>query len=137
MTDSGLDALRKQKLRQEYIARINRVIDHIEADLVGDISLSRLAKVANFSEFHFHRIFRAMVGETLHQFVQRLRLERAASQLVSNPLTPITNIALDCGFSSSAAFSRAFKDGFSMSDDRIIDPGWGAMMDFFDFEGKS
>ena len=101
--------------RSEYVARINRVIDHIEQNLQGELPLDELAKVANFSRFHFHRIFSAMVGESLHQFIQRIRLEKAASQLTEYFHKPITNIALDCGFSSSAAFARAFKQRFQMS----------------------
>jgi AraC family transcriptional regulator len=96
----------------EYTARINRVIDYIVANLHGDLTLETLARVAHFSPYHFHRIFGAMVGETLHQFIQRLRIERAASMLVVNPKKSITEIALDCGFSGSAAFARVFRDTF-------------------------
>lgn len=101
--------------RQEYIARINRVIDYIDNNLAQELVLDQLAQVANFSRFHFHRIFRAMVGETLNQFIQRVRLEKAASQLTTQPEKSITEIALDCGFSGSATFARAFKDKFQMS----------------------
>lgn len=106
----------KQKYqRQEYTSRINRVMDHIEANIDIDLSLENLAQIANFSRFHFHRIFRAIVGETLNQFTQRIRLERAAAQLTLNPKKSITEIAFDCGFSGSAAFARAFKEAFRMS----------------------
>ncbi len=106
---------RKQQLRGEYVARINRVIDHIEAHLADDLRLDELARVASFSRFHFHRLFGALVGETLNQFIQRLRVEKAASLLVANPQVAITDIALDCGFSSSATFARTFRDAFGMS----------------------
>lgn len=102
-------------LQEEYTARINRVIDYIETHLDRELSLDTLAEVANFSKFHFHRLFQAMVGETLNQFIQRLRLEKAASQLIYNPKKSITEIALDCGFSGSAAFARAFKGMYGMS----------------------
>lgn len=102
-------------LREEYISRINRIIDYIESNLDQDLSLETLAEIANFSRFHFHRIFRAMMNETLNQFIQRLRLERAAAWLVDNPKKSITEVALDCGFSGSATFARAFKDAFQMS----------------------
>ena len=106
----------KQKnQRAEYTARINRVIDHIDRNLQHELTLAELAGVANFSRFHFHRIFSAMVGEPLNQFIQRIRIEKAASQLGEHPDKPITSIALDCGFSSSAAFARAFKHRFEMS----------------------
>jgi AraC family transcriptional regulator len=106
---------REHMQRQEYIARINRVIDYIEQNLDGDLSLEKLANVASFSRFHFHRIFRAMLNETLSRFIQRVRIEKAAMQLTSNPRKSITAIALDTGFSGSASFARAFKDVFAMS----------------------
>jgi len=104
-----------EQQRDEYTARINRVLDYIGAHLNRDLTLQTLAKVANFSPYHFHRIFRAMMGETVRQFIQRLRIERAASMLVVNPKKSITEIAFDCGFSGSAAFARAFRDTFGMS----------------------
>jgi AraC family transcriptional regulator len=102
-------------MRREYTARINRVIDTIESNLDSPLKLNTLAAVANFSPFHFHRIFRALLGETLNQFIQRLRLEKAAAQLVDNPNKSITEIAFDCGFSGSATFARAFKDFFGIN----------------------
>ena len=107
--------MRKQYQREEYLSRIHRVIDYIEANIAQDLRLEGLACVAGFSRFHFHRIFRALVGETLNQYVTRLRLEKAATLLISNPKTSVTEIAFDCGFSSSAAFARAFKEAFGMS----------------------
>ena len=104
--------------REQYIARINRVIDHIEENLGDELRLKDLAQVARFSPFHFHRIFSAMVGETLNHFIQRIRIEKAASQLAGNPKKSITAVAIDCGFSSSAAFSRAFREAFHMSPSR-------------------
>jgi AraC family transcriptional regulator len=101
--------------RREYAARMNRVIDHIQGCLADPLDLERLAAVACFSPFHFHRLFRAWMGETLQDFVHRLRLERAAQLLVFSPLTSISDIALECGFSSSSAFARAFKGAFGVS----------------------
>ncbi|MBN2192983.1 MAG: AraC family transcriptional regulator [Polyangiaceae bacterium] len=99
--------------RAEYVARINRVIDFIQANLAEDLTMERLAQVACFSPYHFHRIFRALVGEPLRQHVQRLRVERAAYRLAQEPNTSITEIALDCGYGNSAAFSRAFREAFA------------------------
>ena len=106
---------RKKALRAEYIARINRVIDFIEANLDSELSLRSLAKVENFSAYHFHRVFKGVVGETLNQFIQRRRVEKAALMLIGNPAKPITDIAFDCGFSGSAAFARSFKETFGVS----------------------
>ena len=104
-----------EPMKNEYVQRINCVMDYIDSHLDGDLSLRILAKVAHFSPFHFHRIFRGMVGETLNQFIQRIRLEKAAARLASNFQKTVTEIALDCGFSSSAAFARSFKDYFGLS----------------------
>ena len=101
--------------RKEYQARINRVIDYIDGHLDEQLSLEKLSEIANFSPFHFHRIFSAMLGETLNRFIQRVRLERAASRLVSAPKLSITEVAFEYGFSGSASFARSFKDYFGKS----------------------
>ena len=79
--------------RLEYEKRVNRVIDHIRDHLADELSLESLAAIAAFSPFHFHRIFRAMTGETLAAFVQRLRLERAAVTLIHRFLSNPTSTA--------------------------------------------
>jgi len=101
--------------RDEYVSRINCAIDYIEQNFKNDLSLKSIAEIAHFSPFHFHRLFGAIVGETLNQFINRVRLEKAASQLIKNPKKTITEIALDCGFSGSAVFARAFKTMFKTS----------------------
>ena len=69
----------------DYEQRINRVIDYVNADSGGDLSLGRLAEVASFSPYHFHRLFRSFTGEPLGRFVQRVRLQNAAKALRSKP----------------------------------------------------
>ena len=96
----------------DYVARVNRAIDHVTRNLAAPLNLDEVAGVACFSRFHFHRIFRAMVGETLAQFVKRVRLERAVYLMSHRPRTTLTEIALACGFSSSSDFSRAFRAHF-------------------------
>src|SRR5499433_3474460 len=101
--------------RQEYVRRVNRVIDHIGARLGEELTLSALAHVAAFSPFHFHRVFRAVTGETLFAFIQRLRLERSAGVLAAASDRSVLEVALDHGFASAATFARAFKAHFCMS----------------------
>jgi len=115
MTETQDNDLKRKFLRDEYIARINRVINYIEDNIDEELSLEVLANIADFSRFHFHRIFGAIVGETLNQFIQRIRVERAATKLAASPKLSITDIALECGFSGSATFSRAFKETFQMT----------------------
>ncbi|HLY61466.1 MAG TPA: AraC family transcriptional regulator [Terriglobia bacterium] len=104
----------KTQANSEYAQRINRVIDYLRRNLDRQVKLEELAKVACFSEFHFHRIFSAVSGETLNNFTNRLRLEKAA-RLLRYSGQSLTDIALDCGFSSSATFSRAFRSGYDTS----------------------
>ena len=101
--------------RREYNARIHRAQDYIEKHLEQPLVLEDVARAAHFSPFHFHRIYRAMTGETVYQFILRIRLERAASNLCQRPMEPVTNIALDLGFGSPATFARAFKACFGLS----------------------
>jgi AraC family transcriptional regulator len=98
--------------RDEYLARIHRVQDHIERHLGEELRLEELARVACFSPFHFHRVYAAVTGETIREFVARLRLERAASALLRFPERSVTEIALDAGFGGSAAFARAFRAAY-------------------------
>lgn len=106
----------KEYLRRQYTGRINRVMDYIENHLDDNLNLETLARVANFSPFHFHRLFSAMTGETLNRFIRRTRLERAAACLADDHrFDTIAEIAYKCGFSSNAVFSRSFSDHFGMS----------------------
>ena len=104
----------KPQANSEYAQRIDRVIDYFRGNLDRQVGLAELASVACFSEFHFHRIFRAVSGETLKNFTNRLRLKKAA-RLLRYSEQSLTDIALDCGFSSSATFSRAFRAGYDTS----------------------
>lgn len=87
---------------------------HIQANLDQDLSLATLASRVRLSPFHFHRLFRSVVGETLKQYTQRLRLERAASRLIIHDAT-ILDVALDSGFQSHETFSREFKRRFHVT----------------------
>jgi AraC family transcriptional regulator len=108
MPDSGIHRL-------EYEKRVNRVIDHIQRHLGDDLSLAALARVAAFSPFHFHRLFKAITGETVFGFIHRLRVERAAVALMAHADQSVLAVALDHGFSSAATFARAFRARFGMS----------------------
>src|SRR6202451_4138911 len=112
----SLETMPSQKTpaNSEYTLRINRVIDYLRGNLDRQVKLEELAKVACFSEFHFHRIFSAISGETLSNFTNRLRLEKAA-RLLRYSGQNLTDIALECGFSSSATFARAFRSGYDTS----------------------
>jgi AraC family transcriptional regulator len=104
--------MKASRSEQVYLNRINRVIDYINAHLADPLPLERLAQLAHFSPFHFHRIFRSLAGEPLHAFVRRLRLEGAVAQMAYGPAATLTDIALRCGFGSPSDFSRAFRQAY-------------------------
>ncbi|MBT4522130.1 MAG: helix-turn-helix domain-containing protein [Halieaceae bacterium] len=93
-------------------SRINDVLYTIHRDIAADLPARELARVAAFSEQHFHRVFKKIVGESLHQYIRRTRLEQAANQLMFDHNRPIIEVATKCGFSSLSSFSRAFKATF-------------------------
>lgn len=102
----------QQRSRQEYLQRINRVVDYVDAHLDGEHSLKTLAEIAHFSPFHFHRIFRALTGETINNYVKRIRLQRAGSMLLTDLERPVEEVAALCGFNSTSVFCRAFREHF-------------------------
>ncbi len=104
----------KQSTEQTYKERILRVLVHIQGRLDEALCLEELAAVAHFSPYHFHRIFRGMVGESLMEHVRRLRLERAAHRLKFTD-QPVTRIAFDAGYETHEAFTRAFRTMFEAS----------------------
>lgn len=95
-------------------ARLLPTLVYIQANLDGDLSLNRLAATAHLSPYHFHRLFRATIGETAKQYVQRLRLEQAAFRLKIQDLAVI-DAAFDVGYHSHESFTRAFRRHFGMS----------------------
>ncbi len=101
--------------REEYIGRINKVLDFVENNLDNDLPLEYLSDISCYSPFHFHRIFSSIVGETINAYVTRKRLEKIASILISGSNTPITEMAYTYGFKSGSAFSRAFSNYYGMS----------------------
>lgn len=92
----------------EHLRRLRKVLIYIERHLDEELSLEKLAKVGSFSVYHFHRIFRGIVGETPGTYVRRLRLERAAGHLVYSD-ERITDVALDASYDTPSAFTKAFK----------------------------
>lgn len=101
--------------RPVYVERVNAAIDYIEQHLAEELTLEQIADVAHFSPFHFHRVFGLIAGETLSRFINRLRMERAATLLVQQPTRPITEVASACGLHSPSSFSRSFREMFGMS----------------------
>jgi AraC family transcriptional regulator len=100
---------------QNYQARMQRVLDHIDRHLDADLGLARLSEVAAFSQFHFHRQFSAIFGLSAHLYVQLTRMKRASYRLAYRDDASVTEIAMDAGYDAPDAFARAFRQRFGQS----------------------
>jgi len=104
----------KSETLESHKTRILRALVYLQVHLDESVSLDELAAVACFSPFHFHRIFRGMVGESVAGHVRRLRLERAAHRLRFTSKS-IIDIALEAGYETHESFARAFRASFDES----------------------
>lgn len=102
------------KSQIDYEKSINQVISYIHSNLDKNLSIEELASISNFSTYHFHRILRAFLGESLWQYVKRIRLETGAKLLLYGN-EDINDIAYKVGYDTPAAFSTAFKKVFGIS----------------------
>jgi len=103
-----------KEIQADYKNRINRVFEFIDENLESDLSLSTVSKIASFSPFHFHRVFKFVTKETLNEYVTRRRVEKSASDLLHKNITA-TEIAHKYGFSDNSSYSRTFKKYFGVS----------------------
>nr|MBP6557841.1 AraC family transcriptional regulator [Flavobacterium sp.] len=102
-------------MREEYIKRVNTILTYIDTNLSADLSLETIAKLAFYSPFHFHRLFKSITNETLNGYVTRKRIEKTASILMHKKEVSISELVLEFGFSSNSTFTRAFKKQYGQS----------------------
>ena len=100
---------------RNYHARMQRVLDHIDRHLDGDLDLTTLSGVAAFSKYHFQRQFTATFGLSVHRYVQLARMKRASYRLAYRDAESVTEIAFDAGYEAPDAFARAFRRRFGQS----------------------
>ncbi|WP_343250098.1 AraC family transcriptional regulator [Diplocloster hominis] len=98
----------------QQISPLENAIEYIEKHLNENISLSDVAKETGYSYYHMTRLFSSIIGESAGHYINRRRLYNASEKLVYSNQR-IIDIALECGFESSEAFSRAFKSVFGSS----------------------
>jgi AraC family transcriptional regulator len=97
-----------------HIDRINLIIEYIETHLDKNLDLSSLAAKSALSKYHFHRIFKALLGEQPLKYVERRRMTRTAHALL-NSNKRVIDIAFDFGFGSHESFTRTFKKWFLLT----------------------
>jgi AraC family transcriptional regulator len=104
---------RKEETQHAYHKSINQVLLYIQEHLNEPTNLKTLADIVHISPYHFHRIFKSTIGESLAEYVQRLRLEYVAEQLKTSHFS-LNELAERAGYSSEQALSRAFKKYFNL-----------------------
>lgn len=105
----------KRITQNDHIERINEVLYRIHADLSQNLSVEILATLVAMSPFHFNRIFKEVVGESVHAYIKRVKLEHTGNLLLFNPEATITHIMQEVGFTSNASFTQAFKEHFGVT----------------------
>jgi AraC family transcriptional regulator len=104
-----------KEMQITYISSVNKALQFMDENLDTNLSLETISKVACFSPFHFHRIFKAITNETLNSYINRKRIEKVASVLTHKPEVSITELSLLFGFNSNSSLTRAFKKYYSIS----------------------
>ena len=103
----------KTTTKDDYIQSVCKVILYIEQNYNDNLTLEELSKIASFSKYHFHRIFKSIVNENLSDYIRRVRLQSATLKFKTNQ--KITEIALSSGYETNASFSKAFKKHFGIT----------------------
>ncbi len=100
----------KKEVENKYFQAVYKVILYIEENYKKDLSLEELAKISGFSKFHFHRIFKFVVGSSLGDYIKRTKMSSSTRKFMN--LKSITKIALQSGYDTPASYTKAFKNVF-------------------------
>lgn len=97
-----------------YSQKVHDVLNYIHHHLSDDLNVRLLAEQFGFSFFHFHRILKTYLNEPLGSYINKIRLETAVT-LIRYSDMPLSEIALNIGYSDCSAFSKAFSKEFGIS----------------------
>ena len=100
------------------VENISFVLDYIENHLAEEITLDKIANASKYSKYHLHRMFTAITGLTLHNYIKRRRLTEAAKKLLFTDCA-VLDIALESGYESQQAFTLAFKELYKKTPDNF------------------
>ncbi len=105
----------KKETKRDHAQRVNEILYQIHLDIAKEHSVESLASLASMSPFHFNRVFKKIVGESLHTYIRRVRLEHSANALLFNPGSSVAEILRNSGFVSNSSFTHAFKEHFGVT----------------------
>lgn len=117
---------------ERYHERLRRVLEYIDQHADRPPNLETLSGIAAFSKFHFHRQFTAILGLSLHRYIQLARMKRASWRLAFREGQTVIDIAMDAGYETPDAFTRAFRQQFGQTPTAFRrDPDWDSWRDAF------
>lgn len=93
----------------------NDLLYYIYSHIDTDINMDELAHQFNISKFYMHKVFKEMFGINIYERIKSIRLQKAATLLITNKYSTITEIASLCGYSSQTSFIRVFKERFHIT----------------------
>lgn len=105
----------KAQTYRRHARLANDAMHYIYLHIDTDVNLDELSHTLGISKFQLHRVFSTEFGESIYQTIQSIRLQKASNLLLTNPLSTISMIASECGYSSQTSFIRAFGQRFHMS----------------------
>ncbi len=97
----------KKETWKDHNQRITKMLQYIRLHLDEELELEQLASIGSYSTFHFHRIIRAYLGESVGVHIIRLRMESSLALLRFTEF-PVKEIALKMGYDNTSSFNRAF-----------------------------
>ncbi len=103
----------KNKTIKEHQKVVDSALYYIYRYIDTDINIDTLCQDLNISRYHFQRVFKAIMGVNIYEYIKSIRLQRSASLLLTNKGATISEIAQMCGYSSQSSFIRAFKAKFN------------------------
>lgn len=107
MADDCKSSADNEQLIKSGVA-VQAAIVYIKEHLTEDLSLEKIATGQGYSPIYFHKLFKTAMGQTLHDYVEELRIEKAITMLLETDYT-VTKVAYECGFSSQSYFNHVFK----------------------------
>lgn len=116
----------RRSTQDEYARRVLLAQQAIESTLDEPVVPRALAKQIGMAPHHFHRVFRGQTGESVMQYARRLKLERAARRLKDAPAAELITLALEAGYGSHEAFTRAFSAAFGRTPSAFRDAPYAA-----------
>lgn len=105
---------KREQIKTNNYEVIEKAIKYIKDNITSDLSLDTVSAYAGMSPIHFHNCFKTATARTLRQYVEEQRIRKAANMLITTDCT-LADIAYECGFSSQAYFSYAFKRKMHMT----------------------